>query len=476
MAADALRVVLAAAGVVTVVGALVVAAVAAWRTLRTPTLAASDMSGEWPRERWARARAQPQRAGRDGKRVLLLTYGTRGDVQPVVALARALGKHEAGFQVAVCTADAFRKMVEEKPTPTARFISCGVETVEQPDEVFQATSFAGVLRALNGVYGQLADGMYDAAVAFEPDMIMSQAVVRGIGAHIAEKLRVPHWSLHFAPSNTPTYDFPPGDYAASRFRTLNKLKYLARNVEIAVAAVRCGLADTDVRFRTKRLGLPPLPPDVAAADMEREVQIHAYAEQLQPKPRDWPAWVHVVGAFRLEEESIPAPDAALQRFMDARAGRVIYVGFGSMRLSHARGDPRIPAAMRGALRAFDGACVVACAPPDVLPAMEAATPRDAVATGRVFFCSEAPHPWLFPRCEVVVHHGGAGTTAAAAFAGVPQIISPVLLWSDQSFWAGLVERHGVGSVVRVRPPFDKVDALELEDTFSVAVALSLIHI
>ena len=61
---------------------------------------------------------------------------------------------------------------------------------------------------------------------------------------------------------------------------------------------------------------------------------------------------------------------------------------------------------------------------------------------KVLFVKACPHRKLFPQCSVIVHHGGAGTTYAAAMSGVPQVIVPVLM--DQYFHADLVNQKGVG--------------------------------
>lgn len=60
----------------------------------------------------------------------------------------------------------------------------------------------------------------------------------------------------------------------------------------------------------------------------------------------------------------------------------------------------------------------------------------------VFHVKSVPHEWIFPQCQVIVHHGGAGTTAAALKAGVPTVIFPLLM--DQPFWAQKVSQLGVG--------------------------------
>ncbi len=66
----------------------------------------------------------------------------------------------------------------------------------------------------------------------------------------------------------------------------------------------------------------------------------------------------------------------------------------------------------------------------------------------VFFVEDVPHSWLFPQVAAVIHHGGAGTTAAALRAGVPAVITPFAGAGDQVSWADLAVRLGVGPPAR----------------------------
>jgi sterol 3beta-glucosyltransferase len=423
-----------------------------------------------PKERWL---VGPNMNHINPPRIILLSYGTRGDVQPLIALAQVLQLRKC--EVILCTTDEFASFANKYGV---LFKSCGVSKVEQPSSLQSADSFASVLGVLNDVYGQLSKGMYSAALEFKPDIIISQAVVRGIGAQIAEKLHVSHWSIHFAPSNTPTREFPPGDYLPSRFGTINRLKYFARTISIATAAVKCGLGETDAYFRRNVLGFPDkLDPLVSGRDIERETQIHGYSSWLQPKPKDWPDWIFVVGSFHLIEPqqqhqqqqqrtnsntsstgtttTSPEIESFVNRWGN---GNLIYIGFGSM-----EGTEEF-------VTTFVKALLLSCAQEDIncgiivcisTPLSRNRVKKTLLGTtqivmmtnyneehdkldNRLLFVSDVSHPWLFPKCKLIIHHGGAGTTVAATKALVPQIVVPILFWSDQPFWAGVIQRRGLG--------------------------------
>jgi hypothetical protein len=82
----------------------------------------------------------------------------------------------------------------------------------------------------------------------------------------------------------------------------------------------------------------------------------------------------------------------------------------------------------------------------------AALPLVRAFPGRVLVGDEAPHDFVFAHAYFAVHHGGAGTTARALACGIPSIIVPVLRWADQSLYGELVERLGVGVLVRAERP------------------------
>jgi sterol 3beta-glucosyltransferase len=157
--------------------------------------------------------------------------------------------------------------------------------------------------------------------------------------------------------------------------------------------------------------------------------LFGYSPVVVPKPVDWPAWNHVTGYWFLDEPLGWQPPAELLRFLEAGPPPV-YIGFGSM----IHGEPERLTRL-------------------VLEALRLSGQRGVLLTGwgglsthelpeYVFGIGAIPHAWLFPRMAAVVHHGGAGTTAAALRAGIPSIITPFV--GDQVFWAERVAQLGVG--------------------------------
>jgi UDP:flavonoid glycosyltransferase YjiC (YdhE family) len=171
-----------------------------------------------------------------------------------------------------------------------------------------------------------------------------------------------------------------------------------------------------------------------------------------PPPSDWNAVTHVTGYWHLPPERDWQPPADLLDFLDGGAPPV-YIGFGSM----VSADPTAKARL-------------------IVDAVTQAGLRAVLATGwgaldagelpdSIHVLQEAPHEWLFPRMAAVVHHGGAGTTAAGLTAGKPSIICPFI--ADQPFWGRRVEQLGVGPAPI---PQGKLSAARLADALKVAVS------
>ena len=155
-----------------------------------------------------------------------------------------------------------------------------------------------------------------------------------------------------------------------------------------------------------------------------------------PRPPDWPEHVRISGSWFLDGEETWAPSAELAGFLDAGPPPV-YVGFGSMS-GQAPGqlvDTVVEALRRTGRRGL------------LATGWGGLRPGDLPAS--VHVVDEAPHDWLFPRMEAVVHHGGAGTTAAGLRAGRPTVVCPFSM--DQPFWGRRVHEAGAGP----QPVFQK---------------------
>ena len=148
-------------------------------------------------------------------------------------------------------------------------------------------------------------------------------------------------------------------------------------------------------------------------------RLYGYCPAIVPKPSDWDEHLQVTGYWFLETTEAWQPDPALQTFLQAGPPPV-YVGFGSIPTA----DPQRMTAL-------------------IVEALALAGQRGLLTSGwgglsatvnaeHVFALESAPHDCLFPHASAVVHHGGAGTTAAGLRAGKPTVICP--FFGDQPFW------------------------------------------
>ncbi|MBB5100980.1 glycosyltransferase [Streptomyces spectabilis] len=159
-------------------------------------------------------------------------------------------------------------------------------------------------------------------------------------------------------------------------------------------------------------------------------KLYGFSPAVVPRPADWPDSVHITGYWFTEPRASWTPPPGLAAFL-ADGPPPVFVGFGSMVLrDHAESGRLVRHVLR---RAGVRGVLVGD------PGTEASDDEFHVIAG-------APHEWLFPRMAAVVHHGGAGTTAAALRAGVPQVVTPFFL--DQPYWGERLHALGVGTPPR----------------------------
>ena len=194
-----------------------------------------------------------------------------------------------------------------------------------------------------------------------------------------------------------------------------------------------GLGDIINRFRAKCLGLDPVSLIWAPGMLQRLKVPHTYcwSPALIPKPKDWGPHISISGFYFLNLASnyTPAPD--LQAFLDA-GPTPVYIGFGSIVLD----DPNAMTELIFEAVRKTGQRVLLSKGWGGMGADELRIPDG------VFMLGNVPHDWLFNHVSCVVHHGGAGTTAAGITAGRPTLVVP--FFGDQPFWGAMVARAGAG--------------------------------
>ncbi|MGB3510903.1 MAG: glycosyltransferase [Microcoleaceae cyanobacterium] len=343
-------------------------------------------------------------------RITILAWGTRGDVQPYIALG--LGLQAEGHQVKIASLDIFEDFISNKGL---NFASLGSvpEKLKKPSQDKKkgnTITFHGLWGRMNWwlIFGSsLENLMFNSwEVCQETDVIIYSRLSLP-AYHIAEKLGIPCYAAYTNPL-TPTRTFP-NPLFTSNFNLegiLNWLTHIAEE-QFCWQFIRKKIN----QWRTQTLNLSPIPiTGVYSRQRQEKIPtLHCYSPNVLPKPSDWQDWAYVTGYWFLDSQANWQPPQELLDFLEAGSPPV-YIGFGSMSDTNPEAltklvlDALAQSGQRGILIKGWGALTNADLPDNV------------------FKIDSVPHDWLFPQMAAVVHHGGAGTTAAGLRAGVPSII------------------------------------------------------
>jgi UDP:flavonoid glycosyltransferase YjiC (YdhE family) len=361
-------------------------------------------------------------------RIAIIALGSRGDVQPHVALG--VGLRRAGHSVRVVTSSDFKDLVGAHGL---EFCDTGVSTQAIANEMHDLLEAGNVLKILSAMGVSAERVAVQAATTGLAACEASDVIVSGLGGlfvaqALAEKLAVPFVQAYLYPFS-PTREFPGVLTPVPQTPLTSWANALSHRVTQQMLWQTTRSADATVRVKV--LGLQPSGfwGPFAALAGSGHFSLYGYSEHVIPVPQDWSSQVHVTGYWFLEPSLEWRPPAELVAFLEGGPPPV-YVGFGSMGSS----NPEATADL-------------------VLESLSRTGQRGVLSSGwggltandlpdSVCMVGSIPHAWLFPRMAAIVHHGGAGTTAAALSAGVPSIVTPVM--GDQSFWARRVSDLGVG--------------------------------
>jgi sterol 3beta-glucosyltransferase len=381
--------------------------------------------------------------------IFIATYGSRGDVQPYVALGKGL--KEAGHYVTLATGERFRGFVEEHGLQYGYMnddllaildTEQGRKMLENTNNLFEVIKQTfRMMKQVGPMQRALLQESWDAAKAAKPDLIIFHPKAYG-GPHFAEKLGVPVVMALLIPMMVPTAERPNiyfpdlklgGWYNRMTYSFVNKLLGLSAGKHVKAWRTANGLP------RQKRFDI------LHTTDGKDIPVLHGVSRHVLSQPSDWPGTAKINGYWFLDQSDDWTPPPELEAFLDAGPAPV-YVGFGSMagsnpqRLGHIVIEALQKADLRGIIATGWGGMKTEALPETIL---------------RI---DQAPHAWLFPRIAAVVHHGGAGTTAAALRAGKPSVIVP--FFGDQFFWGRCVHKLGAGTqaIPQKRLTVDKLTA------------------
>jgi sterol 3beta-glucosyltransferase len=359
-------------------------------------------------------------------KITILTVGSRGDIQPFVALG--LGLQQAGHHVTVCTSQNFQAFVEGYGLPYAYMNADLIGLTETPEgkAVMEGKSQLSMLKQVKPLLRKMLDDEWTAVQQTTPDLLIYHPKTLG-AYHLAEKLGIPAVMSLALPLYSPTREFPILLVGSKNLGGwLNKQSY---NMLAGVTLPYAGMIN---EWRKEALGLPPrsrFANELVQPNGRPTPTLYAYSPHVVPNPSDWPNNTCATGYWFLDAQKEWQPPNDLATFLEAGAPPV-YIGFGSMagknpeRLGQVAIKALQKSGQRGLLASGWGGLKASHLPDNI------------------FMLESAPHDWLFPRVAAVVHHGGSGTTGAGLRAGKPTLICPFI--ADQPFWGHRVHQLGVG--------------------------------
>ena len=358
----------------------------------------------------------------------LIAAGSRGDVQPYIALGAGL--KQAGHAVRVLASPDFRDLIT---THGLTFFDMG-GSVQSVAQGMEGLLEGGNLLKIMASMGPAAERLVMEAVvsgiaaSHGSDVIIAGLGGLFVGQAISEKL-----GIEFVPAYL--YPFTPTRAFGSVLSPLPLMRLPGWAVRLSHRMAQQMMwqtfraADTIARRQVLRIPAASFWGPYASLERADRLILCGYSPQVIPVPSDWGSPIHVTGYWFLDPSMEWQPPADLVDFIESGPPPV-YIGFGSMI------NRRPEEVAELVLRAIDQASQRA-----VLSAG-----WGGLAGGRlpstVFMAGPVPHTWLFPKMAAVVHHGGAGTTAAGLRAGVPSITVPY--FGDQPFWGQRVAALGVG--------------------------------
>jgi len=359
-------------------------------------------------------------------RIAILASGSRGDVEPYVALGRGLAR--AGHVVRLVTHTNFESLVTAHGLEFWP-VAGDVQNVAQGmAALLERGNFLAIMAEMgkSAEQGALALAHTGLAACRGVDLILAGIGGVYVGLALAEKLDLPLVQAYYIPF-TPTRAYPSFLVPALPVKsaTLNRLSYYAAR-QVMWQAFRH--ADNRARREVLAITAAPFFGPLNSERAGRYPILYGYSPSVIPPPPDWTNTV-VTGYWFLEPPKEWAPPPKLRDFLAAGLPPV-YIGFGSM----SNRDPGATARLVLTAIAETGQRAVILSGWD---GMAAADVPDSV-----YLLDGAPFAWLFPRMAAVVHHGGAGTTAAGLRAGVPSVVVP--FFGDQPYWGGRVAALGAG--------------------------------
>ena len=359
----------------------------------------------------------------------IITTGSRGDVQPFIALALAL--MEKGHEVTIVAPENFKEFVEGFGVPCLPVTGDTERIINSPEalKLLEGGSifkfFYHVQKASAKTADQSNRDILDACGRF--DHLITSVLPLPIVYSIAEKYGKKCAVVFLSVPPVPTREFPFQVFGTKGHPWLNRFSYKLTGLAYAMIRKKLDQFRTEIGLRPANVMKVLLRSDILA--------ITAISPLLIPQPKDWPANAHVTGFFFVPKIATEKPTPGLEEWL-AKGDKPLYMGFGSIPIPD---QARLIRALQGVLAEKR---VVLGAGWSIL--------KDLPAHEHLFTTKYVDHEWLLPRCSAAIIHGGIGTIAAALRSGTPVIVVSIL--ADQPINGKMIEAKKLGRHI----PFKKL--------------------
>ncbi len=359
-------------------------------------------------------------------RVCFLTLGTRGDVQPYIALAKYI--IEQGHQAIICTSLSFKEMIEKEGVEYQKAsldymeiakTDIGKKVLENPlMNISSALKLAK--EVINPGYQKSFIEFYNASL--DADIIVYHPKVL-VAVDIAEKLNIPCVNMALIPMIEPIKEF--ANIVISNNKSygsfLNKLTYSVNKKSDS------NYIKIINEFRSHTLNLKSRKAGAYAyyQDDKKIPIVYPISKALFEDVTSWNNNVYLSGFFFLDTNATLSKKT--QDFISENPNPIV-VTFSSMPLKKPQKFIEI---LEESLEKTNNKAILLVGNSSI----------DFTSNNRIMITNSEPHSLLFDKAKAVIHHGGVGTTAAALIAGKPQIIFPFAV--DQPFWAKRMYESGV---------------------------------
>ncbi|MET4731438.1 sterol 3beta-glucosyltransferase [Thalassospira sp. MBR-102] len=394
--------------------------------------------------------------------ILLMTYGTRGDIQPFIALA--YGLQQTGHMVTLAAPGRFQSLVQQHGLAFAPLTDALINLTSKPQFANASNPGTGFLKKISSILklraqgrdlqGALLDDIFETINRLRPDKIVFHPKAFGALA-IADHFAIPAILAQLIPALIPTRAYPHIGFP----NMSDCQKYNLLTGKLVKGLVNLSLRNSLRDWASKRhKAIPYQKFDILKSQKFGAITIlNAYSNAIIARPNDWPKKAAVTG-YWFVNDALYEPSTEMTSFIK-NSQKLIYIGFGSMPAA----NPQKTAQM-------------------LIDAVKQANAQAIIATGwggiasdvdwpsNIYAVREVPHEWMFKHVKTAIHHGGAGTCAAALRAGCPSIIVP--FFGDQPFWAKRLYTIGVAHQLI---PSSKLDAKCLASAISDILATPQVH-